>query len=48
MLLTIAGILVLLWIIGLLIHVGGALIHVALVIAVIVAIVHFLQKRNNV
>lgn len=47
MLLTIAGILIVFWIIGLLVHIGGALIHIVLVIAVIVAIVHFLQNRKH-
>jgi len=46
MLLTIAVVLIVLWIIGLLAHIGGALIHLVLVIALIVAAVHFLQRRN--
>jgi hypothetical protein len=47
MLLTIAAVLFVLWILGLLVHIGGALIHVILVIAVIVAVVHFLQRRTK-
>lgn len=43
MLLIIAGILVLLWIVGLLVHIGGALIYLILPIAVIVVAVHFLR-----
>ena len=35
MLWTIAGILVVLWVLGLVAHVGGALIHLLLVIAVV-------------
>ena len=46
MLLTIAGVLVILWIIGLLAHIGGGIIHIVLVIALIVAVVHFLQRRK--
>lgn len=46
MLITIAGILLVLWVIGLIAHIGGALIHVVLVIAVIMAVVHFLQGRK--
>jgi len=46
MLLTIAGILIALWLIGLIAHIGGAIIHVVLVIALIVFVVHFLQRRK--
>jgi hypothetical protein len=48
MLLTIAGILILLWIIGLLAHIGGALIHIALVIALVVFVFHFITGRKRV
>jgi hypothetical protein len=48
MLLKLAVILVILWILGLIVHIGGKLIHVVLVIAVILAIVHFLQNRKHV
>jgi hypothetical protein len=47
MLLTIAGILVVLWLLGFLIHVGGALIHLLLVIALIVFIYDMLVKGRN-
>ena len=47
MLLTIAGILIILWLIGFLIHVGGALIHILLVIALIVFIYDMLVKGRN-
>ncbi|MBY8827932.1 lmo0937 family membrane protein [Hephaestia mangrovi] len=46
MLLTLAGILVILWLLGFLaFHVAGGLIHLLLVIAVIVIIVHFIRGR---
>jgi hypothetical protein len=48
MLLTIAGILILLWIIGLIAHIGGALIHIALVIALVVFVFHFITGRKRV
>ncbi|MDL2363389.1 MAG: lmo0937 family membrane protein [Patescibacteria group bacterium] len=48
MLLKIAAILVVLWLLGLIAHVGGAIIHVVLVIALIVFIFHFLTGRKSV
>jgi hypothetical protein len=45
MLATIAAILIVLWLIGLFTHVAGGLIHLLLVIAVIVFIVHFVRGR---
>jgi hypothetical protein len=48
MLLLIAGILIVLWLIGLLAHIGGGLIHILLVIALIVIIYHFLRGRKTV
>ena len=46
MLLTIAAILVILWLLGFLaFHVAGGLIHILLVIAVIVVIIHFIRGR---
>jgi hypothetical protein len=48
MLLTIAGILVVLWVIGLVAHVGGALIHIILIVALIVAVFHFLRGKKAV
>lgn len=38
MLLLIAGILIVLWLLGLLVHVGGTLIHLLLIIALIILI----------
>ena len=46
MLLTIAAILVILWLLGFAaFHVAGGLIHILLVIAIIVVIVHFIRGR---
>ena len=45
MLATIAAILIVLWLIGLLTHVAGGLIHILLGVAVIVFIVHFIRGR---
>lgn len=47
MLLTIAIILFILWLLGaFVVHIGGALIHILLVIAVIVIIVNFVRGRG--
>lgn len=46
MLLTIAGILAVLWVLGLIAHIGGGLIHIILVIAVIVFIYHLITGRK--
>lgn len=48
MLLTIVGILVLLWLIGLVTNVVGGIIHAVLVIALIVLAVQFLQGRRRI
>ena len=48
MLWTIIGLLILLWLIGLIAHVGGALIHLLLVIAVIVFLVRLITGRSAV
>ena len=45
MLLTIAVILVVLWLFGFFLHVAGGLIHVLLVIAAIMLILHFVRSR---
>jgi hypothetical protein len=48
MLLAIAAILLVLWLLGfLVIHIGGALIHILIVIAVIVVILHFVRDRGS-
>ena len=49
MLAIIAAILIVLWLLGFLaFHVGGGLIHLLLVIAIIVFIVHFITGRRAV
>ncbi len=49
MLLTLAAVLFVLWILGFFaFHVAGGLIHILLVVAVIVAIVHLVQGRRVV
>jgi hypothetical protein len=48
MLWTIIGILVLLWLLGFIGHVGGALIHLLLVVALIVFVVNLLTGRTTV
>lgn len=48
MLWTIIGILLLLWVVGLIGHIGGGLIHLLLVIAVIVLVVRLIQGRRVV
>lgn len=47
MLWTIVGILLLLWILGFALHVGGGLIHLILVIAVVVVIFQFISGRRT-
>ncbi|RST58968.1 lmo0937 family membrane protein [Siminovitchia terrae] len=47
MLWTIIGILIVLWILGLIAKIGGALIHILLVAAVIIFIVYLVMRRNN-
>jgi hypothetical protein len=48
MLLIIAAVLALLWLLGFSIHVGGNLVHILLVIALIVFIYDMLARRRNV
>jgi len=47
MLWTIVIILVVLWLLGSLIHIGGSLINLLLVIAVIVVIINLIQGRRG-
>lgn len=47
MLLWIAIIIAVLWLLGLLGNIGGGLIHILLVIAVIVLIIHFVRGRSR-
>jgi len=44
----IGAILVALWLIGFLMHIGGGLIHIVLVVAVIVFLFQFLTGRRSV
>ena len=44
----IGAVLVALWLIGFLLHVGGGLIHIILVIAVIVFLFQFLTGRRSI
>jgi K+-transporting ATPase A subunit len=46
MLWTVLAVLVALWLVGLLAHVGGGLIHLLLVVAVVVFIVNLLTGRR--
>ncbi len=48
MLLLIAGILIVLWLLGFIGHIGGGFIHILLVIAAIVIIYHFLRGHRAV
>jgi hypothetical protein len=46
MLWTIAAILIVLWLLGFITHVGGGLIHLLLVIALIVIVFNFVSGRR--
>lgn len=48
MLLWIAVVIAVLWLLGLLANIGGGLIHILLVVAVIVLIIHFVRGRSRV
>jgi Family of unknown function (DUF5670) len=48
MLWTIIGVLVLLWLLGFIGHVGGSLIHLILVVALVVFVVNLLTGRRTV
>lgn len=47
MLLTIAAILIVIWIAGLFLHLFGGLIYIALVLAVIFGIAHLLKSKKS-
>jgi len=47
MLLTIAFIILILWLLGFIVHIGGGLIHLLLVLGIILIIVHLLRGRPN-
>jgi hypothetical protein len=46
-LLWIAIVIAVLWLLGLLTNIGGGLIHILLVIAVVVLVFHFIQGRSR-
>lgn len=49
MLMTIAAVILVLWLLGAFaFHVGGALIHILLVVGLIVLVLHFVRGRNTV
>ena len=48
MLWTIAVIILILWLLGFLSHVGGGLIHILLVIAIVVVLIRVIQGRKIV
>jgi hypothetical protein len=48
MLYTILGILLVLWLLGFSMHVGGGLIHALLVIAAVVFLINFFSGRRSV
>jgi hypothetical protein len=47
MLLTIVGVILVLWLLGLIGHVGGGLIHLLLVVALLVFIFDHINGRNR-
>jgi hypothetical protein len=46
MLYTIIGVLLVLWLLGFSLHVGGGLIHALLIIAAIVFLINFISRRR--
>ena len=48
MIMTIIGLLIALWLLGLLLHIGGGVIHVLLVIALVVFIWNMITGRRSV
>lgn len=47
MILTLVGLLIVLWIIGVVAHIGAGLIHLLLVAAIVVFLVNFFTGRNR-
>lgn len=47
MLLTIALIILVLWLLGFAIHIGGGLIHILLIIGLIMLVLHFVRGRGS-
>jgi hypothetical protein len=49
MLLAVAAVLFVLWLLGFfVVHIGGAVIHILIAIAVVVIILHFVRGRSTV
>ena len=48
MLATIAGILIIAWVLGLVFNIAGGIIHIALVIGVILLVMHLVKGRRAV
>lgn len=48
MLWTICVVLVILWLLGFTLHVGGALIHLLLVVALVVLVINLLSGRRGI
>ena len=48
MIMTIIGLLVVLWILGLLVHIGGGLIHLLIIAAVIIFLWNLITGRRGV
>jgi hypothetical protein len=48
MLATIAGILIIAWLLGLVFNIAAGIIHIALVIGVILLVMHFVKGRRAV
>ncbi|MEO7365003.1 MAG: lmo0937 family membrane protein [Sphingomicrobium sp.] len=49
MLMTIAAVILVLWLLGaFVVHVGGALIHILLIVGVIVLVMHFVRGRRTI
>jgi len=48
MLATIAAILIIFWVLGLVFHIAGGIIHILLVIGLIMLVLHFVRGRRTV
>jgi hypothetical protein len=48
MIMTVIGLLVVLWIVGLLVHIGGGLIHLLIVAAIIIFVWNLITGRRKV
>ena len=48
MLATLAGLLILAWVLGLVFHIAGGLIHIALIVGLVMLVLHFVRGRKAV